>query len=186
MILCLAATVAEPNSSGCQLSNFSRKPYSFLHNWCSQVFFNKKLPMKVGEQAAQCLNSFLRQNSNSKTKGSVDSLRGRWPRAKKEATRKSRELVLKKDIKVDFKCNWFLDTITRNTQSSQNHGCFVGVSMMPARWLRMKYQHMLFVRGKGWPPLWGASHRNSQDRSSFSGVKSLFSLCEFKKSHSLP
>lgn len=61
--------------------------------------------MKVGEQAALCLNSFLRQNFNYITKGSEDSLPGRGPRAKKEVTRKSKELVLKKDIKADFKCN---------------------------------------------------------------------------------
>lgn len=39
---------------------------------------------------------------------------------------------------------------------------------------------MLFIQSKGWSPLLGALHKSSQVQSSFSGVRSLSSLCVVK------
>lgn len=53
--------MAEPSSSGCCSSHFSKKPYPTLHTQCSQVSLNKKLSTEVGEQAAQFPNTRLKE-----------------------------------------------------------------------------------------------------------------------------
>lgn len=55
-------------SSACQSCCFSRKPIPTLHTPCFQVSFNEKLPTEVGDQAAQGLNTLLRQNSKNNTR----------------------------------------------------------------------------------------------------------------------
>lgn len=83
LILCLKTTMAESNGLAANPVIFLEKPQPALHTQCSQVYFKEKLSTKAGERAAQCLNVLLRQNSKDDSKGSVGSLPGRWPRAKK-------------------------------------------------------------------------------------------------------